>query len=58
MYVVDDLSVIRETAKNLLASTPLDGKKIRLLGISISNFGDAVIIPKKQDENGQLRLFQ
>lgn len=37
---VNDAATIAETAQRLLAATDLADKKIRLLGISLSNFGD------------------
>jgi DNA polymerase-4 len=52
---VDDKHLIAETAKQLLAATDPENKKIRLLGISLSNFGDQV--RAKKDEHDQLRLF-
>jgi DNA polymerase IV len=51
----DDLSLIVSTAKELLLSTdPLDAR-IRLLGISISNFGEKVV--NRKTVSGQLPLF-
>jgi|SRR4051812_1246822 len=50
---VDDLQAIRETAKSLLLKTELVDKKIRLLGISLSNFNE----PKVKGDNGQFELF-
>src|SRR6478609_5311143 len=37
---IDDLEVIEATAKQLLTATDPAGTKIRLLGISLSNFGE------------------
>lgn len=56
---IGDIETILRTAKELLASTqPGDGKKIRLLGISLSNFGDIRVKEKKQqDVPDQLKLF-
>jgi DNA polymerase-4 len=54
---VSDLDTIIDTAWQLLESTDITDKKIRLLGISLSNFGDR---PEPKDLNrqsGQLRLF-
>jgi DNA polymerase-4 len=45
-----------DTAKKLLAATEPEGKRIRLLGISLSNFGEAVR-PQKQTISWQLELF-
>jgi DNA polymerase-4 len=52
----DSLEVILETAKQLLNSTELDDVKIRLLGISLSNFGEvSKAVP--EDQSDQLKLF-
>ncbi|OKS88673.1 DNA polymerase IV [Mucilaginibacter polytrichastri] len=51
---IADLETIQQTAKQLLANTEQD-KKIRLLGISLSNFNE-VVMPVK-DDYGQLKLF-
>ncbi|MCW3123791.1 MAG: dinB 1, partial [Flavipsychrobacter sp.] len=53
---VNDLLTIAATAKKLLAATDMADKKIRLLGISLSNFKDPVTRSKKEDK-GQLSLF-
>ncbi|HWI93265.1 MAG TPA: DNA polymerase IV [Flavisolibacter sp.] len=52
---MDELSLIIETAKELLLNTEPDDVKIRLLGISVSNFGERVIARKNIP--GQLPLF-
>jgi DNA polymerase-4 len=45
----NDLETISNTAKQLMAATnPDDNTRIRLLGISLSNFGD--IVPKQKEE--------
>ena len=54
---INDLETIEGTAKQLLATTDADGKKIRLLGISLSNFENASIKLKKDEETDQLKLF-
>jgi DNA polymerase-4 len=54
---IADLDTISAIAKQLLAATDPQDKKIRLLGISLSNFGDITnkqIIDKPSD---QLKLF-
>jgi DNA polymerase-4 len=51
----DDEEIIMNTAKQLLAAADPENKKIRLLGISMSNFSEATPKPKKE-ENDQLRL--
>ncbi len=54
---VDEREILAETSKKLLSTIAPEGKKIRLLGISLSNFGEA---PREsfQENNGQLRLFK
>lgn len=54
---LDDLDVISGTAKNLLLTTQPEDKKIRLLGISLSNFGNAPRELSNEEESDQLRLF-
>lgn len=52
-----DFEMIFETARQLLRSTSLEDKKVRLLGISVSNFGE---VEKRQQEekiSDQLSLF-
>lgn len=55
-HPVEDLPIIIETARQLLATTDPEGKSVRLLGISISNFGE-LPVPHSQDKSVQLRLF-
>jgi DNA polymerase-4 len=50
----DDLEKITGVAKELLDSTYSEGQKIRLLGITISNFGEL----KKTNPDNQLNLFE
>ena len=52
---IDDLATISNTAKELLLRTETENSKIRLLGISISNFGEKIIGRKYIP--GQLPLF-
>ncbi|MES2275676.1 MAG: DNA polymerase IV [Bacteroidota bacterium] len=55
---VDDLETIASTAKNLLLASGVDEVKIRLLGISLSNFGELQSKPAAKDaETNQLKLF-
>jgi DNA polymerase IV len=54
---INDLETITATAKQLLAGTQPMDKKIRLLGISLSNFKE-VIVHKRKEDNGQLSLFE
>jgi DNA polymerase-4 len=54
---IDDKETIFETAKQLLADVDLIGKKIRLLGIGLSNFGLPVERPRRIELTDQLDLF-
>ena len=54
---VGDLETIASTSKQLLLATDLAEKKIRLLGISLSNFKE-VIVHNRKGNNGQLSLFE
>ena len=54
---VDDRNVITSTAKALLSATDLDEKKVRLLGISLSNFGEILVRHQQDDRTDQLKLF-
>jgi len=54
---LDDIETISNTAKSLLGSADLKDKKIRLLGINISNFVLQDTNTDKQGNNGQLELF-
>ena len=54
--LVDDLTIIQQTAKQLLEATDPTSHKIRLLGISLSNFNDA-ITEQSLEKTNQLRLF-
>ena len=56
-YPVAELVAIQETAKLLLESAAKGSKKIRLLGITLSNFGERTIEIKNQDKTRQLNLF-
>ena len=53
---VDDRHIIAQIAKEMLANVDLEKKKVRLLGISVSNFGEAVS-RVVEDTGFQLRLF-
>jgi DNA polymerase-4 len=53
---LSDLATITATAKDLLIATAPEEKKIRLLGISVSNFGESR--PGKSNPAGQLALFE
>ncbi len=54
---INDLSTLSATAKELLLATEPEGKPIRLLGISLSNFGEGGSSIEKKDGTGQLELF-
>ncbi len=53
----DKLEVIESTAKDLLTNLDLLNRKIRLLGISVSNFNEQVIKLNNDEPSDQLRLF-
>lgn len=53
-FATDDLEVIVNTAKQLLATVDHEDKAIRLLGISLSNFGEIITI---HGNSTQLSLF-
>ncbi|WP_440134602.1 DNA polymerase IV [Chitinophaga sancti] len=53
-FATDDLEVIVRTAKQLLAAVDHEDKAIRLLGISLSNFGELITI---HGSSTQLSLF-
>ncbi|MEQ1587207.1 MAG: DNA polymerase IV [Cyclobacteriaceae bacterium] len=53
---VPNVEALTETAKQLLASTDLTEKKIRLLGVGLSNF-EGVVMPRQEQETDQLKLF-
>ncbi len=52
---INDLSIISKTAKELLLATNPEESKIRLLGITVSNFEDR--IPAKPSTSAQIPLF-
>lgn len=55
---INELEEVQKAAKNLLSSVSLEGKKVRLLGVTLSNFKEKPIIePLKKSEPVQLRLF-
>ncbi len=55
---INDLETICATAKRLLAATSSEDKRIRLLGISLSNFGEVVVKHREEKPTDQLTLFQ
>lgn len=54
---VGDFESIFETAKSLLAGVLREDDKVRLLGISLSNFGEPGVKSYKKTESDQLDLF-
>lgn len=54
---IADLESIAAVAKELMAGTFEEEQRVRLLGISLSNFGEVVADMKADKNNGQLRLF-
>lgn len=54
---VDDADLILETVKELLTATNPEESKVRLLGISLSNFGEAKRGLLAEERNDQLTLF-
>lgn len=54
---IDDKKIIGDTAKSLLLATEPEGKKIRLLGISLSNFGELNSRSAAEGSQDQLTLF-
>lgn len=54
---VNDTATIAATAKALLLATEPEGKPVRLLGISLSNFGGAGSDNQRKENPGQLELF-
>jgi DNA polymerase-4 len=57
LYPTSEIETIADTAKILLSHTELAGKKIRLLGITVSNFGELPVKQSKRDNPAQLKLF-
>ena len=53
----NDFETVSTTAKRLLTATDPEDKKIRLLGISLSNFGRVVVKQKEEKPTDQLKLF-
>lgn len=54
---ISDLETITNTAKELLQNTDPESLKIRLLGISLSNFFEVEPITQPEIETDQLKLF-
>ena len=56
-YPFREYELILETAKDLLDHVDLADKKVRLLGISISNFGELALPVTRSSNPYQLELF-
>ena len=56
-HPVGDFETIFNTAKLLLEKVEMNEKPVRLLGISLSNFGEQEIKPRKPRDPEQLELF-
>lgn len=56
-HPVADAATIQETAVQLLVATGIEEVRIRLLGISLSNFGELAAMPEAAGQSMQLRLF-
>jgi DNA polymerase-4 len=54
---VNELEAISSISKQLLAATEPEDKKIRLLGITVSNFGEIEAKQKTEKSTDQLKLF-
>lgn len=54
---VSDLDTIYETAKTLLEKLDIQDRPIRLLGVSLSNFGEVKLAFKSKGDPNQLELF-
>ena len=54
---INDTATIVQVSKRLLAATDLNGKKVRLLGITLSNFHEPAPKEKRNGNTGQLKLF-
>lgn len=57
LHGVSDEETITTAAKQLLAAADLNNKKVRLLGISLSNFGEVIVREKRDLAQDQLKLF-
>jgi DNA polymerase-4 len=54
---VNDFITIANAAKKLLVATEPEDKRIRLLGVTLSNFGEIIPKHKSPDNPEQLELF-
>ncbi len=55
---LNDFETISTTVKRLLIATGIEDKRIRLLGISLSNFNEPVARHKEEKPTDQLSLFE
>ncbi|HZY36550.1 MAG TPA: DNA polymerase IV [Mucilaginibacter sp.] len=55
---LNDLETVCATAKQLLVNTGIEDKKVRLLGISLSNFNEPQVKPREEKPTDQLSLFE
>lgn len=58
LHPISECDDILATAKLLLSSVFSENKKVRLLGITLSNFGEKPVEHKKPGDTMQLRLFE
>ena len=56
LIATNDLEIITATSKQLLTTADLETKKVRLLGISLSNFGELETPQRRKEISDQLRL--
>lgn len=56
-HAIDDAETLANVAKALLSSTQPEGKKIRLLGVGLANFGNTENTPQVVEKPDQLKLF-
>jgi len=54
---VDEKDIITATARQLLKASESQGKKVRLLGITVSNFRELITRPGNENGHEQLLLF-
>jgi DNA polymerase IV len=57
LHPLDDFETISGTAKELLTLTSTEDNAVRLLGITVSNFGEMRTVIRDTEEEGQLSLF-
>lgn len=56
LVLVDDIQTITQTVKAILENASVEGKRVRLLGVGISNF-ELAAKKKKDSQDIQLKLF-